>query len=445
MSAPRRAGTRRRGPRRTRGLELALATGVQRVARLLLRGALKLRRPPQDPGPSDERVYFLLLHAWGMGGTIRTSLNIAGHLSKTREVEVISLLRRRERSPFGFPDGVRVSALDDRRKGARPGGARGLARRVLDSLPSLLVHPDDHAYADTSLWTDLQLVRRLRSLPAATLVSTRPGFNLAALEVAPPHLAVVAHEHMNFHSHGAALTGAIRARYPRLDGLVVMSEEDERDYGRLLANSRTVVARIPNALPDLDGGISSLDAKVVAAAGRLNAQKGFDLLIPAYAPVAREHPDWKLRIYGGGRQRAELERLVAEHELNGRVELMGPTERLGEELAKASLFVLSSRFEGFGMVLIEAMSKGLPAVSFDCPQGPSEIVDHGRNGILVPNGDLAALGKGITELIENEDARRAYGAAALEKAARYDIDAIGPRWEAMLAAVSRSRGAPSRP
>jgi glycosyltransferase involved in cell wall biosynthesis len=415
------------------------------VARLALRSALRLRARGRSHGePTDRRVYFLLLHAWGMGGTIRTTLNIAGHLARSREVEVVSLVRRRERSPFGFPEGVTVNALDDRREKALPGGLRGLVRRVLDAVPSLLVHPDDHAYADTSLWTDVLLVRRLRSLPAGTLVSTRPGLNLAAIEVAPPQLAVVAHEHMNYHSHGHALTREIRGRYEGLDGLVVMSVEDERDYGRLLSSSATVVARIPNALPELDGGVSSLDAKVVAAAGRLNAQKGFDLLIAAYAPVAREHPDWKLRIYGGGQQKAELERLIDEHGLRGQVELMGPSERLGEELAKASVFVLSSRFEGFGMVLIEAMSKGLPAVSFDCPRGPAEIVDHGRDGILVPNGDIGALGRGIVELIEHEDRRRAYGAAAREKAARYDIGVIGPKWDEMLAAVSRSRDAASK-
>jgi glycosyltransferase involved in cell wall biosynthesis len=426
-----------RRPRRTRPLELALATGVQRVAELLLRAALApgaRRRPPGEP--TDGRLYVLLLHAWGMGGTIRTTLNLAGHLAQRREVEIISVIRARERPFFPFPDGVKVTALDDRRRKA---GRRGLARRALSALPSLLVHPDDHAFARCSLWTDLLLVRRLRSLPPGTLLTTRPGFNVLALKVAPPWVACVAHEHMNFHSHGDAMAAAIRKRYSKLDGLVVMSRGDEDDYGRLLASSPAVVRRIPNALPELDGGVSPLDAKVVAAAGRLNSQKGFDLLIPAYAPVARAHPDWTLRIYGTGGQRAELERLIEEHGLRDSVRLMGATDRLGEELAKASLFVLSSRFEGFGLVLVEAMSKGLPVVSFDCPRGPSEIVDDGRNGILVPNGDLDALGRGMLELIEDEEKRRRYGAAALEKAGRYDIDAIGAEWEELLGEVSRAR------
>jgi glycosyltransferase involved in cell wall biosynthesis len=429
-----------RRPRRTRPLELALATGVQRVAELLLRAALApgARRGPDCAEATDRRLYVLLLHAWGMGGTIRTTLNLAGHLARSREVEIISVIRTRERPFFRFPDGVRVTALDDRR---RRGGRRGLLRRVLGALPSLLVHPDDHAFARCSLWTDVMLVRKLRSLPPGTLLTTRPGFNVLALKVAPPWIACVAHEHMNFHSHGDAMAAAIRRRYSKLDGLVVMSRGDEEDYGRLLASSRTVVRRIPNALPPLDGGVSSLDAKAVAAAGRLLSQKGFDLLITAYAPVARAHPDWTLRIYGTGKQRAELERLIEEHSLDGRVRLMGATDRLGEELAKAALFVLSSRFEGFGLVLVEAMSKGLPVVSFDCPRGPGEIVDDGRDGILVPNGDVEALTRGMLELIEDEEKRRRYGAAALEKARRYDITAIGAQWEELLGDVSRNRAA----
>ena len=424
--------------RRSRPIEMALATSVQRLAGLILRGFLALRDGGrgQEVAPTDRRVYIVLLHAWGMGGTIRTTLNLAGSLAERHEVEVISVLRRRDEPFFPFPPGVQVNALDDRRPAAK--ARRGAVPRLLSALPSLLMHPDDHAFAACSLWTDVLLLRKLRSLPPGTLVTTRPGFNLLALKIAPSRLATLAHEHMNFHAHGRSLAAEIRRKYSKLDGLIVMSEGDERDYGELLSRSSTVVARIPNALPELDGGISSLGGKVVAAAGRLLSQKGFDLLIRAFGPVARAHPEWKLRIYGTGKQRTELEHLIREYGLGDNVFLMGATERLGEEMAKASLFVLSSRFEGFGLVLIEAMSKGLPVVSFDCPRGPSEIVDHGVDGLLVPNGDIDALARGMLALVEDEGRRRAYGAAALEKAARYDVRVIGPRWSALLTELSRS-------
>ncbi len=167
---------------------------------------------------------------------------------------------------------------------------------------------------------------------------------------------------------------------------------------------------------------------MVVAAGRLTWQKGFDLLIDAFVPVAAKHPDWKLRIYGDGVRRKKLKRRIIRQGVYNNVFLMGATQRLGEMMSRASVFALSSRYEGFGMVIVEAMSKGLPAVSTDCPRGPSEIIDDGRDGILVPNEDVAGLTRGLLELIEDDDRRARFGAAALEKAHEFDIGVIGAQW-----------------
>jgi glycosyltransferase involved in cell wall biosynthesis len=196
------------------------------------------------------------------------------------------------------------------------------------------------------------------------------------------------------------------------------------------------VVRIPNALPRMDGGVADGTAKVVVAAGRLTPQKGFDLLIAAFASVARRHPDWQLRIFGSGRERAQLEQLVAEHGLAGQISLKGAAQRLGDRLAEASVFALSSRFEGFGIVILEAMSKGLAVVSFDCPRGPGEIIADGRDGILVPNGDVEAFTRALLAVIEDEPTRRRLAAAGAETARAYDIAAIGARWEELLASQS---------
>jgi glycosyltransferase involved in cell wall biosynthesis len=354
--------------------------------------------------------------------------NLAGHLARRYDVELISVVRRRDLPFFPLPPGVRVSFLND----VRPNAPRSRLRRLLERAPSLLVHDEDYAFPACSLWTDLQLIRKLRSLRSGALITTRPAFNLIAARLAPAGVTTIGQEHMNFHAHRPALAAALRRAYGGLDALAVLTYDDLRDYGELLAGARTRVVRIPNALPPLEGDRSPLTSPVVIAAGRLTPQKGFDLLVQAFERVARERPDWTLRIYGAGAQRSRLRTMILERDLYNHVLLMGATPRLGDAFAGGSIFALSSRYEGFGMVILEAMSKGLPVVSFDCPRGPSEIISDGEDGILVPNGDVDAFAGALLRLIDDADARRRLGAAAVETARRYEIEVVGREWEALL-------------
>jgi glycosyltransferase involved in cell wall biosynthesis len=408
-------------PERLRRRLLGPVAVVVHRAAVPLAALLTRRRGRGGDGP----VRFLLEHAWGMGGTIRTTLNLAGHLAGGREVEVMSLRRLQDEPFLGFPEGVKVEALEDQ----RPGRRRGLLAR----LPSVLVHPYDYAYPIASLASDVAMVRWLRSMRGGFLIGTRPAFNLIAARLAPPGVVTVGQEHLNFDAHRPPLARDIRRHYDRLDAIAVLSKGDERDYGRVIG---TRVERIPNALPELDGGVSALDSPTVVAAGRLTGQKGFDLLLRAWARVAPEAPGWQLRIYGRGPQHKDLEVLIDELGLDGRAHLMGATREIGKAMAGASLFALSSRFEGFGMVILEAMSKGLPVISFDCPRGPAEIIESGVDGVLVPNGDVDALAGALADLARDDERRRAIAAAALAKSRTFALDVIGDRWERLLAELT---------
>jgi glycosyltransferase involved in cell wall biosynthesis len=386
---------------------------------------LVARLPRRAPAAGPPQIGILLLHAYGLGGTVRTSFNLAEGLAAGHDVELISLIRRRHAPFFAFPPDVAISVLDDQRT----------RRGLLSRLPSLLIHPEDYAYPYASLRTDLALLRRLRRLNYGVLITTRPAFNLLAARIAGPGLTTIGQEHMNFHSHRGRLADDIGRGYGELDVLTVLTAADERDYSAALRGPARIV-RIPNAVRSLDGGGARLDANVVVAAGRLETQKGFDLLIEAWERVAARHPGWQLRIYGSGPRRADLRGMILERGLYDRVFLMGRTRHMGAALATGSIFVLSSRFEGFGMVIVEAMSKGLPVVSFDCPRGPGEIVRHGRDGILVPDGDVEGLANGLLELIEDAPKRRGYGAEAKENARSFAVAAIAERWEELLRATA---------
>jgi glycosyltransferase involved in cell wall biosynthesis len=399
--------------------------------RLALAAVRRLPAPPARLQPSGPRpVRIVLTNAYAMGGTIRATLALAARLAARHEVEVIAVRRRARRAPFfPFPDGVRVTTLHD-------GGApqRGRLERVLTRVPSLLVHPEDYAYPAASLWTDIQLVRRLRAAGGSVVITTRPAWALIAAAAAPPDAVTIAQEHMHLNAHRPRLAADVKRRYGDLDALAVLTDAELGSY-RGLPQPPDRIVRIANPVPPIAATPARLDAPVVVAAGRLTRQKGFDLLIRAFGPIARRHPEWRLRIYGGGDERDALQSLIDEDGLADHVALMGPTKRLGDAFAQASIFALSSRFEGFGLVIVEAMSAGLPVVSFDCPRGPAEIITPGHDGILVPREDVPALTEAIETLVVDPERRRTYGAAARATARRYDPAAITAQWEQLLDAL----------
>lgn len=368
---------------------------------------------------------FLLAHAYGMGGTTRTCLNVAGHLAARHEVEVLSMVRRRTKPVFQHPAGVTVTPIDDR--------VSGHSGWFLRRFPSLLVLPVDRRMnAWSSLQTDLELVRALWRVRSGVLIGTRPSLNVLVAATRRPGLAGIGQEHMNLDSHRPDMRSELMRCYPKLDVTVLLTEHDRAAFRAALAPG-TPLAVIPNAFTRLPGGRARLDRKTVIAVGRLTPQKGFDLLIPAFAQVVDARPDWSLCICGGGAGRSGLEQSVADHGISEHVTLLGPVRHIERQLLRASIFVLSSRFEGFPMAMLEGMSKGLPVVAFDCPTGPAEIVEHGKSGLLVPNGDVAGLAEAMLELIENDELRHRQGAAAAVRARAFSLDDVGQRWERLIA------------
>ncbi|MEV4164888.1 glycosyltransferase [Nonomuraea dietziae] len=368
------------------------------------------------------KIRYLLLHAYGTGGTIRTVLTQAGWMAEAgHDVEVVSVVRRRTGTGFAIPRGVKLSALVDQRTGiAEP----RLHARMLRKLRGHVVPRGEPAAAYFTPEVEAAVARWLRGLSEGVLVTTRPALNLLAARHASGRVAMVAQEHMNFASHRQAVQRAIRRAYGRFDAVTVLTETDRADYERILPGSRIV--RVPNAVHPMERALADHTSATAVAAGRLVPQKGFDLLIPAFQRATQAHQDWRLRIFGTGVKRAELAAMA--EAAAPRVELMGRSDAFHEELAASALYVLSSRFEGLPMVMIEAMAHGLPVVAFDCPTGPGEVITHDVDGVLVPPQDVGALTRAITELIEDEPRRRRLGAQAVRTVEAYSTQAVAPKW-----------------
>lgn len=211
----------------------------------------------------------------------------------------------------------------------------------------------------------------------------------------------------------------------RLDRFVVLTHEDGASWSEL-----PKVEVIPDPLSFSPQVQSSLSSKRIIAAGRYVYQKGFDLLLHAWASVEKRCPDWELVIFGAG-DRTPYERLSSELLLQ-RCSLNGPTADIEKEYLNSSLFAFSSRFEGFGMVLIEAMACGLPVVSFACPCGPKDIITDGIDGLLVENGNVSQLAEKIIYMIEHPEERTRMGANAVRKSERYKIDRLAKDWQQLF-------------
>lgn len=209
----------------------------------------------------------------------------------------------------------------------------------------------------------------------------------------------------------------------KLDRFVVLTEKD-RDLWFELNN----VEVIPNPLPFKPASISPLTEKRVIAVARYSREKGIDLLLQAWSEVEKRTNEWRLEIFGDGDTTA-FEALIDKLGIDrNRCKLNGRTSDIEQEYLKSSVAVCSSRFEGFGMIIIEAMVCGLPVVSFDCPWGPRSIIKDGEDGLLVENGHVDKLADAIASLMEDADKRNLFANNAIRNVQRFRIENIANQW-----------------
>ncbi|MBD8346832.1 glycosyltransferase family 4 protein [Dysgonomonas sp. HGC4] len=209
----------------------------------------------------------------------------------------------------------------------------------------------------------------------------------------------------------------------KYDAFVVLTEEDRKRWSEIKN-----VKVIPNSLSFYPSEQSLCTEKRIISVGRLTRQKGYPLLIEVWQIVAKKYPEWKLIIFGEGEDKEMLNRMIREADLTSSISIYPPTNNIVKEYLKSSVYVMSSIYEGFGLVLTEAMACGLPCISFDCPSGPSEIIKDGEDGFLVETENIEGLAQKIILLIENEDLRIEMGQKAKVNAQRFLPEYIMPKW-----------------
>jgi len=212
------------------------------------------------------------------------------------------------------------------------------------------------------------------------------------------------------------------------DHIVVLTERDNGLWQKTLG-VRHKISTIPNAIPFSVAVDEGERKNAMLAVGRFTFQKGFDLLLEAWRLVARHSADCQLWIVGDGEDKQKLKALVEEYQLGGSVIIFEPTSTISDYYSQAKWFCLSSRFEGFPMVLLEASSWGLPIVAFDCDTGPAEIITHRANGLLCPPEDTDALSAAIVEAFSmSDDAYKCMQSMARTTAEKFTLPRIGDMW-----------------
>lgn len=216
------------------------------------------------------------------------------------------------------------------------------------------------------------------------------------------------------------------SKLKNLDAFVVLTEDDKKKWTEIDG-----VRVIPNPLPFYPDKWSDCRKKKVISVGRYSHEKGYDRLALAWASISEKHPDWTLHTYGSGNAE-DLKREIARLHIDSSFIVHGAISEIADAYCESSLYLLTSRFEGFGMVIAEAMACGLPVVSFDCPYGPRNIIRHQMDGILVEDGDTNEFARVASALMENEEQRCVMGERARKNIERLRIEHISSLWTALF-------------
>lgn len=362
------------------------------------------------PAGGAERVLTTLANRWAAAGT---------------RVTLLTFDRPHDPPPF-YP----LHPAVRHRRLAIDGHHRGLVARVRATLHRL--------------GTIRRAVRRSRCEATIAFMDRTNILAVVALLGTGMPLLISQRVDPRRHPIGRAWSALRRCSYRLADGLVVQTRAVARE---LAAIGPARCAIIPNPLPDwvdAERNVAQRE-RIVLGVGRLEPQKGFDLLIDAFATIAPRHEEWSLRIVGTGSEREALMARAASTEVADRITIDPPTVDIAPIYRSAGVFVLASRYEGYPNALCEAMALGCPVIATDCDSGPAEILSPERDGLLVPAADPEALATALDRLLGDDELRRSLGRHATRIRSRLAGGDILRRWNRLLASLIAPRAGPTVP
>lgn len=372
-------------------------------------------REPQVARAPDR--IMVVVTAMGAGGSERVISTLVNHWSGQGRAVTLVTFEVPETAPY-YPLNPQVNLKQLGLKGSKSGLIFGVSQgfKRIAALRQVINAANPDVIVSFLTKNNVLSLLATRGLSVPVIVSERNN----------PELQ----------SFGPIWRSLRAALYPRAYALVTMTA---RAMAYFPPASRPRGRVIPNPVVLPAGWSPKRNGRTLTAVGRLVEQKGFDLLLEAFAKIAAQFPSWNLVIWGEGEKRAQLEALRDRLGLNERVAMPGVTASPGAWIETADVFVLSSRFEGWGIVLTEAMAAGLPVISFDCPYGPREMITPGIDGILVPPENVTALADALTQVLNDAALRTSLGAAAQASTLRFAPEHVLAAWDSIIADAAAAR------
>lgn len=355
-----------------------------------------------------KHIAFLIMNFSNGGGTERVTSVIANNLStRGYTVSVISC-REGEKSRFYINDNVTLLSLHGENKS-------NVFFRKMDAVRKL---------------QSIVLERRID-----VMVAVDVALYLYLWPLQKKHLCkCIAWEHFNYYIANSRLVKFSRKfAAQNADCVIVLGKNDLRNY-KAYYKKINRIEYIYNPIALSVEKKTDMDKKRVIAVGRLSRQKGFDLLLEAWKIVEANNTEWTLDIFGEGNLKEELQLQMQTLGLKN-AHLRGYAKNIEEEYINSSIFALSSRYEGFVLVLMEAQAKALPCVSFNCKEGPTETIDDGVNGYLVEEGDVSGFADSLLKLMNDKKLRDSFSEHARKDLGRFDTDVVMEKWEKILGSL----------
>ena len=378
---------------------------------------------------SDMKLVYIFSSFAAKGGTERIFCDKMNWLAEVAGYEIVFVTYEQGNHPFAYPLSNKIRHVDLNTRFFTTGAMSLLKRiRFKFTMPRLFKHRLrkllDEIQPDVVVSTTyaLPLFREILSQPYRHVVESHVCYYQLLLQKKFTHISWLDRK----------IARHLLEMLKRCEKVVVLTHKDAacwKGYDNIEV-IHNVVTNYPEKITDVADR-----PKRIIAVGRLHAQKGFDLLIQSWQLIAARHPDWQLVVYGHGGDLQKLQQQLEKAGLTSSMTFAGATDNIYKEYQNSAFYVMSSRYEGWGLVLVEAMSCGLPCVSFDCPYGPSDIIRDGEDGLLVENGNIQQLAEKMELLINNKELRKRLGVRARLNAARFTSDNIMPQWTKLFETI----------